>query len=103
MRNIVSVDKHIMRFDRALKTLQGDLVASRVYPAENIVDANLSDEEIKQSIALMRVNHVGEVCAQALYQAQALASDDPTITHNLEHAADDEVDHLVWTQQRITN
>lgn len=61
----------------------------------------LSHDEKQLAGALMRVNHVGEVCAQALYQAQAIGTRDPALKHHFEQAARDETDHLAWTQQRL--
>ena len=61
----------------------------------------LDDTQRRYSGALMRVNHVGEVCAQALYTAQALATRNPALRSELEHAAREETDHLAWTQQRL--
>jgi ubiquinone biosynthesis monooxygenase Coq7 len=61
----------------------------------------LADDEAREAVALMRVNHVGEVCAQALYDAQALAARSPELRAMFEHAAREEADHLAWTQERI--
>ncbi|MDB5895745.1 MAG: demethoxyubiquinone hydroxylase family protein [Rhodoferax sp.] len=65
------------------------------------LSTELSADEKRQSAALMRVNHVGEVCAQALYTAQALATDDAALRQHLMHAAQEETDHLAWTRQRL--
>jgi ubiquinone biosynthesis monooxygenase Coq7 len=64
-------------------------------------EVELTDEGRRLAAALMRVNHCGEVCAQALYQGQALSSDDPAIRTALDHAAREEVDHLAWSEQRV--
>jgi ubiquinone biosynthesis monooxygenase Coq7 len=73
----------------------------RPCPTPQDADNALADAERRRSGALMRVNHVGEVCAQALYHAQALSTRDPVLKLKFEHAARDETDHLAWTQQRL--
>ena len=97
------VDQLIAAADRALRTLAADPLATRASPANAVsVDgASLSERERREAAALMRVNHCGEVCAQALYQGQALASSDPHIKEALSQAAREEEDHLAWCEQRI--
>ena len=96
------LDAFIIAADNALRTLSGSSHGGRAMPTEGAGDAPpLSDAERRQSGALMRVNHVGEVCAQALYQAQAMSTLDPALRRHFEHAARDETDHLAWTQQRL--
>ena len=96
------LDAFIIAADNALRTLSGSSHSGRAMPTEGAGDAPpLSDAERRQSGALMRVNHVGEVCAQALYQAQAMSTRDPALRRHFEHAARDETDHLAWTQQRL--
>lgn len=104
----VTVDRLIASLDEALRTLGGGSHASRPCPrpapaeaAEVGATAALTDDERRLSGALMRVNHVGEVCAQALYQAQALTARDPQLRTQLERAAREEVDHLAWTRARL--
>jgi ubiquinone biosynthesis monooxygenase Coq7 len=75
--------------------------AGRQSPAEGHSEADLSDEERRKVASLMRVNHTGEVCAQALYQGQALTAKLPTVREEMQEAADEEVDHLVWCEQRL--
>ena len=88
--------------DGALRTLSGAAQASRPSPAlHSVSDDRLSAQDKQLSGALMRVNHVGEVCAQALYQAQALGTKDPALKLKLLMAAQEETDHLGWTQQRL--
>ena len=88
--------------DNALRVLSGSGVASRPPPRVAGDDAApLSDDERRLSAALMRVNHVGEVCAQALYTAQALATRNPELRDRFDRAARDEGDHLAWTRQRL--
>ncbi|MDM5148170.1 2-polyprenyl-3-methyl-6-methoxy-1,4-benzoquinone monooxygenase [Candidatus Persebacteraceae bacterium Df01] len=84
-----------------LKTIFTPITAKRPTPADEASETDMSDAERRHAAALMRVNHCGEVCAQALYQGQALFSRDQKITNALQEAADEEIDHLAWTAQRI--
>jgi len=95
------LDSLIHQFDRALRALAGVHRAERPSPAAGLPEAALGAEERAEAAALMRVNHVGEVCAQALYQGQALTANDPANRRSLERAALEEQDHLVWSAQRI--
>jgi len=96
------VDQLIAAADRALRTLAATPAASRPSPAGGVSEAELlTDDEAREAIALMRVNHVGEVCAQALYDAQALAARSPELRAMFEQAAREEADHLAWTEERI--
>src|SRR5512138_920347 len=95
------LDTLIIGFDRALRTLSGSVSASRPSPDANIAEPALSPIERREAAGLMRVNHTGEVCAQALYAAQALVARDPAIKERFAAAARDEEDHLAWTQQRL--
>lgn len=95
------MDQLILSFDRAARTLSGAAAARRASPGEQTADESMTDAERKKSISLMRINHAGEVAAQALYQGQALVSRSPELRKKLDHAADDELDHLVWTRQRV--
>jgi ubiquinone biosynthesis monooxygenase Coq7 len=98
-------DRMLAVADRALRTLAATPVQTRPYPADSVVDAAdappLSEAERDQAAALMRVNHVGEICAQALYDAQALGTPDPALRETFIAAAREETDHLAWTQRRI--
>ncbi|HBY59550.1 MAG TPA: demethoxyubiquinone hydroxylase family protein, partial [Solibacterales bacterium] len=98
-------DRMLAVADRALRTLAAAPVQTRPYPADAVVDAAdappLSEAERDQAAALMRVNHVGEICAQALYDAQALGTPDPGLRETFIAAAREETDHLAWTQRRI--
>ena len=89
--------------DRALRTVHGLAHAERPYPAADaMTDADaLAATARRDSAALMRVNHVGEVCAQALYEAQALGTRDPALRAAFRRAAAEELDHLAWTERRI--
>jgi ubiquinone biosynthesis monooxygenase Coq7 len=94
-------DRLITEFDRALRTLAGVHSAARESPAHAIADGDLSENDRRHAAALMRINHVGEVCAQALYQGQALMARDPKNRLALERAALEEQDHLAWSAERI--
>lgn len=93
-------DRLISSADHALRTMTGAHTGRRPSPAAGL-KAELSDEEGRLAGALMRVNHVGEVCAQALYRSQALVTNDEALRRHFERAAEEEVDHLVWTHQRL--
>lgn len=94
------MDALLIAVDNAMRTLAGASHAGR--PAPQVADAApLSAEERRLSGALMRVNHVGEVCAQALYQAQALSGRGEGVRRRLETSAREESDHLAWTEQRL--
>lgn len=95
------MDTLVLAFDRAVRTLSGSARARRPNPAADLVEPPLSDDERKVSIALMRVNHAGEVAAQALYQGQGLTARTREVQKKLAHAADEELDHLAWTRQRL--
>ncbi|HYD58628.1 MAG TPA: 2-polyprenyl-3-methyl-6-methoxy-1,4-benzoquinone monooxygenase [Burkholderiales bacterium] len=94
-------DELIGSFDRALRTLAGVAPARRPSPAAEVSDTSLSTEERRLGAALMRVNHVGEVCAQALYEGQALTARDPGTRSTLLEASEEERDHLAWCAARI--
>lgn len=95
------IDRLITTFDTGLRTLFAQPIASRPRPDANIEEASLSAQEKQQAAALMRINHVGEVCAQALYSGQAFVSRDATIVNALKQAATEETDHLAWCEGRI--
>ncbi len=102
MRNYSPFDQLIISADTALRTLLGEpIVTEREYPANNISDAEFSAQEKKHITGLMRVNHSGEVSAQALYQGQSLSSSNREIKEKLQQAALEENDHLNWTRHRI--
>jgi ubiquinone biosynthesis monooxygenase Coq7 len=96
-----SIDRLISGLDLALRTVAGVHRSARPSPGESVAEANLSDPERAHAAALMRVNHVGEVCAQALYQGQALTARDARNRASLERAAREEEDHLAWTADRV--
>ncbi len=95
------LDQAIIEFDKALRTVFAPARSVRPVPGEDIPDAELSDAERAHAAALMRVNHVGEVCAQALYQGQSIMSRDPAIRDTLREASQEETEHLAWTERRI--
>lgn len=104
MRHLTLIDNFIIRADRALRTLAGGKqTAQRPSPAATTYAPELSPEDTRHAAGLMRVNHTGEVCAQALYQGQALTAKLPTIRAEMEHAAEEEVDHLIWCKERLDN
>jgi len=94
-------DRLVSELDKVVRVLFGDAVARRPSPAQGIAEDNLGSATRRHAAALMRVNHCGEVCAQALYQGQALASSDATIRSALENAANEEGDHLAWSAERV--
>ncbi|MES2141800.1 MAG: 2-polyprenyl-3-methyl-6-methoxy-1,4-benzoquinone monooxygenase [Pseudomonadota bacterium] len=100
MRHYSAWDKVILRFNKTFQVNPLPL-AKRPNPAANISEAVLNPIERNHAARLMRVNHVGEVCAQALYQGQALAARSSAIQEKLQKAAQEEVDHLSWCQQRL--
>jgi ubiquinone biosynthesis monooxygenase Coq7 len=96
------IDQALSCADNALRTLSGAYTASRNSPQPPAMPtAELDGAQRKLSGALMRVNHVGEVCAQALYNAQTLATEDRTLRRHFESAAREESDHLAWTHRRL--
>ncbi len=95
------LDPLIISLDNALRTLSGAVHAARPNPAGVLQKETLDPQERRESGALMRVNHVGEVCAQALYQAQALTARTPELRLQMVRASREETDHLAWTQERL--
>ena len=96
------IDHGIAQFDSILRTLHGKRThVARLTPANGVPSIELTHDEKKHSAGLMRVNHAGEVCAQALYQGQALTAKLSTIRTQLQEAAIEEEDHLAWCQQRL--
>lgn len=95
------LDQAIIHFDKALRTVFAPAMTVRPVPGNDLPDAPLEEDEKRHAAALMRVNHCGEICAQALYQGQALMSKDESIRKALEQASQEETEHLAWTEQRI--
>jgi len=101
-RKFSPFDKLLIQFDRSLKTMLGNSTTPyRVSPAQSITDGSLSHQEKQRSARLMRVNHAGEVAAQALYQGQSLTTRNPKIRAQMQHSAQEESDHLSWCEQRL--
>jgi 3-demethoxyubiquinol 3-hydroxylase len=98
----MNIDKLITTFDTGLRTIFAASTAARPRPDASIDEPELADKSKQHAAALMRINHVGEVCAQALYSGQALTSKNPQIVSALQHAAAEETDHLAWCEARIT-
>jgi ubiquinone biosynthesis monooxygenase Coq7 len=98
---MTNLDALFTTADSALRTLFAHHHSSRVNPTNGIANTSLSDEEKREASALMRVNHVGEVCAQALYTAQALATKNEALRRHLQAACKEETDHLAWTEERL--
>ncbi|MDZ5455413.1 2-polyprenyl-3-methyl-6-methoxy-1,4-benzoquinone monooxygenase [Azohydromonas lata] len=104
-RSLSALDLWLTSLDRALRTVTSSVHAAQPVPAATGAAAGmetpLSEDEKREAAALMRVNHVGEVCAQALYQAQALTARSAGLRDQMAQAAREEIDHLAWTQQRL--
>ena len=97
----MSPDRLLIPLDRALRTLFAPASSARPLPGEDLPEAELSDAQRRETAALMRINHVGEVCAQALYEGQALVAREPRVRDLLGRAGREETDHLAWTQHRL--
>lgn len=95
------IDELITEFDKALRTVFAPAPTLRAVPGAELPEAEMDLSQRKHTAALMRVNHCGEICAQALYQGQALTSHDSTIKEALQQAAHEETEHLAWTERRI--
>ena len=101
MRMFDIQDKIVLAVEKSLEPILSPNESNRPYPAENIADISLDKDRLKKSRSLMRVNHAGEIAAQALYNGQAVfARSEETIAH-LEKAAEEEKDHLAWCAKRI--
>ena len=101
MRKLNLIDKLLLDVDRGLRTLTNSIQAERNSPADEHQEAKLDEQQRKHIAGLMRVNHTGEVCAQALYQGQALTAKLATVKTEMQQAAREEEDHLVWCEQRL--
>lgn len=94
-------DRLVENVDVVLRTLFAPAQTIRPFPDQHVDEAEMSEEERAHALGLMRVNHVGEVCAQALYQGQSMTARDQSNRAALQAAAQEEVEHLAWTQKRI--
>lgn len=99
---MLDIDRLITAFDNGLRTLLAPAHSARPIPGDAVAEPELTVAERELTAALMRVNHTGEICAQALYQGQALTARNAEARAALEQAANEENDHLAWTSQRIT-
>jgi ubiquinone biosynthesis monooxygenase Coq7 len=96
------IDTMIIQLDQALRTLvPGTVRAARTNPADSVATGELQQQEVQHAAGLMRINHTGEVCAQALYQGQALTAKLPNVRSSMEQAAKEEGDHLHWCETRL--
>jgi len=100
-RQYTLFDQVIMQIENCFHAIGKHNAADRAYPADHLPEAELSKAERQQSAGFMRVNHSGEVCAQALYNAQALLARNKKITETLARCGQEESDHLFWCQQRL--
>ncbi|HTM63179.1 MAG TPA: 2-polyprenyl-3-methyl-6-methoxy-1,4-benzoquinone monooxygenase [Gammaproteobacteria bacterium] len=101
-RNFTVLDKLCLGIDQALKALTNQPQTSGVpYPAKETADLEMTDQQRKHSASLMRINHAGEVCAQALYHGQAVASRSNEVQEKMQQAALEEGDHLYWCKKRL--
>ncbi len=101
MRHLTFVDRLIDQFDQGLRTSFAQPQGRQASPGESAPETRLGDAQRQHAAGLMRINHVGEVCAQALYNGQAFVTRDPALRHHLQQAADEELDHLAWCDQRL--
>ncbi|HYH40550.1 MAG TPA: 2-polyprenyl-3-methyl-6-methoxy-1,4-benzoquinone monooxygenase [Burkholderiales bacterium] len=98
---MVDLDRLIVSFDRGLRTLFAPALSVRAVPGDELPEAEMQPAQREHAAALMRVNHTGEICAQALYQGQALTARSSQAASALERAAQEETEHLAWTERRI--
>lgn len=98
---MLNLDRFIVEFDKGLRTLLAKAPTGRPFPDENLEECELNEAEKKHAAGLMRINHTGEICAQALYQGQALTARDPAVQEKLKQAAWEETEHLAWTSKRV--
>lgn len=101
IRSLTPLDRLLAGVERALETVAGTPESRRPSPADELEDAPLDEDARRHAAGLMRVNHTGEVCAQALYDGQAALARDARTRAQLHHAADEETDHLAWCAQRL--
>jgi ubiquinone biosynthesis monooxygenase Coq7 len=101
-RHYTLADQIVLNFDRALRTVFGKPVTTeRANPAVDVANSEFSETDRRLAAGLMRVDHSGEVAAQALYQGQALTAKLPRVREKMARAADEENDHLAWCEQRL--
>lgn len=95
------IDRLIMEFDKGLRTVMAEAQTLRPFPDRNSTDNPMNETEKRHAAALMRINHSGEVCAQALYNGQALTARNPATEVALRQASQEETEHLAWCEKRI--
>ncbi len=101
-RNLTPLDRLLAGANNALRTIAAPAGhATRKNPAAGVSESELTDQQRRHAAGLMRVNHAGEVAAQGLYQGHAVVARDPDIEEQMQHAADEEFDHLAWCEQRL--
>ena len=101
-RNLTPLDRLLAGANNALRTIAAPAGhATRKNPAAGVAESELTDRQRQHAAGLMRVNHAGEVAAQGLYQGHAVVARDPDIEEQMQHAADEEFDHLAWCEQRL--
>lgn len=101
-RQLSMLDNILNQIDSGLRTsFSGAPSPQRLSPAQDLVEPELTDKQRQHAIGLMRVNHAGEICAQALYQGQALTAKLPEVGDKMKESAEEEIDHLAWCEQRI--
>ncbi|WP_150302285.1 2-polyprenyl-3-methyl-6-methoxy-1,4-benzoquinone monooxygenase [Pseudomonas profundi] len=101
-RHYSLIDRLLVQADQSLRTLiPGAAQANRPSPAQHITSDDIPENARRHIAGLMRINHTGEVCAQALYQGQALTAKLPDVRGKMEQAAAEEIDHLAWCEQRL--
>lgn len=101
VRTLTPLDRLLAGIERALETVAGTPEAHRPSPAHHVAEADLDDNERRHTAGLMRVNHTGEVCAQALYDGQAALARKEENRAHLQEAAAEETDHLAWCAERL--
>lgn len=101
-RHYSPLDRLLIQLDTGLRTLLGSPIPTdRPDPSEGLPEADLTDAERREAMRLMRINHTGEVCAQALYQGQALTARSAEVKELMQESAAEENDHLIWCQRRV--
>jgi len=101
IRHLTALDRVLAGIERVLGTVYGDAVGARPSPATVHPEIHLDESDRRRAAGLMRVNHTGEVCAQALYDGQAAFARDAATRAHLQSAANEETDHLAWCAQRL--
>lgn len=102
LRHLTKIDQLLIESDKAMRTVFGHpAVSDRAHPADDLAEPELSNAQRQLAMRLMRVNHAGEVSAQALYHGQSLTADLPDVRETMERAALEEGDHLAWCAQRV--